>query len=243
MSIIALIPARRGSKGCPGKNLRRLGGKTLIQHAVDCARAAGCLPLITTDYATTNGSALADGDVIVAYAPVIARPSLLAQDDTPMFPVIRHALESFGADFAPDDIIVLLQPTQPFRTAARVREAIALLRESGADSVVSVIPVPPTLHPSMQCQIYPEDGVLRPYERASWGDVPTRRQDAGETWKRDGGVYCFWRKTLALTDHRGEITIYGGLVRPLILEPHETCELDTEADWAAVEARWEREHA
>jgi CMP-N,N'-diacetyllegionaminic acid synthase len=198
VSVIALIPARSGSKGIPGKNFRQLGGKTLVQHAVDCARAAGIDRIcVSTDL-----------------------QSITADD--------------VGAD-------VLLQPTAVFRTPARVREAIQLLQSTGADSVVSVVPLPLTHHADAQLAI---GSILGPDRLFGVGEYPEfpdsclNRQQREQTYIRDGTVYAFKRDTVARYGH-----IYGDYCKPLILEPHETCELDTEADWAAVQARWEREHA
>jgi len=257
MSIIALIPARSGSKGIPGKNFRKLGGRALWMLAVDCARASECDTTIVSSDKFTQQSGISRGcsfvwdeaekryvdnpgkdwDVIQ-----LPRPAELAQDDTPMIEVVKHLLEQLPGQ--PDDIIVLLQPTQPFRTPARVREAITVLQSTGADSVVSVVPLPLTHHPDMQLWIHGDRlyrGAGLTFKGApmgwDWDLLPARRQDVRQTYIRDGSVYAFRRKTL----NRG--TIYGQDVRPLILEPHETCEMDTEADWDAVQARWEREHA
>jgi CMP-N-acetylneuraminic acid synthetase len=109
-----------------------------------------------------------------------------------------------------------------------VQTAIARLRETGADSVVSVVELPKTHHPEFQCQIL--DGQLVGLSTGT----PTRRQDVDPTFIRDGTVYAFWRRTAA----RG--TLYGETVIPLIIPASETCELDTLADWEALEARLAR---
>jgi CMP-N,N'-diacetyllegionaminic acid synthase len=232
MAVIALVPARSGSKSIPGKNFRLLGDKPLFAHAIDCAYAAGCDPVaLSTD----------NPHPATPYAPCleIERPAELAQDDTPMIDVVRHALAQIPGQ--PDDVIVLLQPTQPFRTPARVREAITLLQSTGADSVVSVVPLPLTHHADAQLAI---GSILGPDRLFGVGEYPEfpdsclNRQQREQTYIRDGTVYAFKRDTVARYGH-----IYGDYCKPLILEPHETCELDTEADWAAVQARWEREHA
>ena len=227
--VIGLVPARLGSKGCPGKNLRVLGDLSLIDHALRCARRAH-IPAyelwLTTDYDYPEEPP----DPEIAFR-VITRPSELAQDDTPMIAVVQHALQQIPGQ--PDDIIVLLQPTQPFRKPEHIRTAIALLQESGADSVVSVVPLPLTHSPDMLGAIT-AGGRLKPWNNEAW---PTRRQQATSAYMRDGTVYCFRRETV---ERHG--TIYGKDCRPLILDPSESCELDTELDWAEVVARWERTH-
>jgi len=168
------------------------------------------------------------------------RPEELAQDDTPMIAVVQHALEQIpGPD---DQIIILLQPTQPLRTVAHVQQAIARLRETRempATSVVSVVELPATHHGAMQviCQPYAGRMRLRRAERPTVGlddpSMPTRRQEMGPTYIRDGTVYAFWRRTVTRYGN-----IYGPESIPIIIPPDETCELDTMADWAALEARW-----
>jgi CMP-N,N'-diacetyllegionaminic acid synthase len=219
MSVLALIPARAGSKGIKAKNLRRLGGVSLIEHAVRCAEQAGAdLVRITTDIPH-----------LAKQPTVIWRPEHLATDTAAMIDVVQHALAQIpGPD---DQIVLLIQPTQPFRTPAHVKAAIALLQETQADSVVSVVELPQSHHPDLVLRI-DSTGTLWPW-RAPYTERPVRRQDVDWVYRADGTVYAFWRKTVG--QHS---TIYGRDVRPLIIPAHESCELDTEADWAQVEARW-----
>jgi CMP-N,N'-diacetyllegionaminic acid synthase len=175
----------------------------------------------------------------------LPRPTELAQDDTPMIAVVQHALETLKLQ--PQDILTLLQPTQPFRTPDHVRAAVTLLQDSKADSVVSVTAVPLSCHPDQQLFI---DGgnegltriaslyVASTLADASPASLPSRRQSLEPTYRRDGTVYAFWRKTVSRYS-----TIYGQDVRPLIIPPDETCELDTLEDWATVERRWQERHA
>lgn len=231
MSVLALIPARSGSRGIPGKNLRHLGRDTLIDLALDCALRAGAHPVITSDLdipLRTCSQALFGG------LTWIDRPPDLAQDDTPMIAVVQHALAQIPGPA--DQVIVLLQPTQPFRQPTHVQQAIALLGETpGADSVVSVVELPQSHSPDMAFRI-DETQRLWPYLYLAFG-WPTRRQEARRAYIRDGTVYAFWRKTV--TEHN---TIYGEHVVPLFIPKDETCELDTPEDWAAVEARWKAQH-
>jgi CMP-N-acetylneuraminic acid synthetase len=113
-----------------------------------------------------------------------------------------------------------------------VREAIRLLEERGADSVVSVKALPLTHGPECALQIA-VDGVLVPW--VEWLDIhsqPSRRQSVEPTYIRDGTCYAFRRRTVERFGH-----IYGQHVVPLIIPPDETCELDTEDDWARLEQR------
>lgn len=267
-NVVALIPARQHSVGIQGKNLRKLGGKTLIEHAVDCAVAAGIQTVwvnVTVPFwRAPEFPKFAHGQIVQHWP----RPLALDTSETPMFDVVAEMVK--GGAFPSDDTIVcLLQPTAVFRTPAHIQTAVQMLREPrprpagpthgvamtemGAvpvplpelppahwDSVVSVVPLPLTHHPEFQCV---RDGAtVRPWgwwlggDEWSWANVCSRRQDMGQTYIRDGTVYAFFVKTLRSG------TLYGHSVRPLILDPSETCELDTEADWEAVQARWERQH-
>ncbi len=241
MSVLALIPARSGSKGCKNKNFRQLGGKPLWRLALDCADAAGCdLLRVTSGWDTEFWNV---PDQTGKYG-IIRRPDELCSDTASMLSVVQHALEQIPGPS--EQVVVLLQPTQPFRTPEHVRKAITLLQETGADSVVSVVPVPLTHSPEFQCVINSgviirsDAGKLEPYPvhehydetRMYVRDQPRRRQDVEQTYVRDGTVYTFRRSTVTRYD------LYGSHVRPLILDPSESCELDTEANWQAVEARW-----
>lgn len=147
-----------------------------------------------------------------------------------MVDVVRHALEAVPGE--PEDIWCLLQPTQPLRAPAHVQAAIDLLRSSGADSVVSVVPLPATHHPDVALRII-EDGRLCPFDDVTLEMLPTRRQAiAPPAYIRDGTVYAFRRATV--TRWRN---IYGLDVRPLVIPASETCALDTPEDWAEAERR------
>lgn len=228
-SVLALIPARAGSKGIPGKNFRPLGGRPVYTYAADCAHAIGCVPVLSTDQypASMDGGLLHHGDTTVR---LLRRPAHLCTDSAPMIDVVRHALDSIPGPS--DQIVLLLQPTQPFRTPAHLTAAIELLEQTGADSVVSVVALPLTHSPDLVC--YMDGGRLRPWTMGG----PTRRQDATPVYLRDGTCYATRRSTITRTG-----TLYGCDCRPLIIPAAESCELDTEQDWIALERRWKELHA
>jgi CMP-N,N'-diacetyllegionaminic acid synthase len=236
MAVIALVPARKGSSGCPGKNLRKLGGRTLVGHACMVGQAIADRVVISADFTVEYA---VNGEPPYDPQPFI-RPADLAQDDTPMIAVVQHALQQIPGE--PDDIIVLLQPTQPLRRPEHVQQAIALLRESGADSVVSVTEWPQQYSPEFVCHVM--DGRLYAIQFGEEGfgcyDIakqPARRQDAAGGYRRDGTVYAFKRATVERFRN-----IYGHDCRPLIIPPADTCELDTEDQWLDLERRWKERH-
>ena len=117
------------------------------------------------------------------------RPAALAADDTPMVPVIEHALAEIARHGWSPDIVVLLQPTSPLRRPDHIRDAVAMLRETEADSVVTVVELPRHLSPDYVMRI--DGGRLKPF--LPEGARVTRRQDARPAYSRDGTVYAFRR--------------------------------------------------
>ena len=227
--VLALVPARGGSKGIPGKNIRPLNGRTLLEYAARAASESGIVDRIVLS--TDDEQIAAEGRRIGLEVPFL-RPAQLAEDDTPMLPVIEHAAEALEqADWSPE-IIVLLQPTSPLRRGAHIRAAVEELRTSGADSVVSVVELPRHLSPDYVMRI--DGGALVPF--LPEGVRVTRRQDARPAFVRDGTVYAFWRRTL-----RDSRSIYGRTCRPLIVSAPESLTLDSEADWAEAERRMANE--
>lgn len=216
MRIVALVPARGGSKGIKGKNVRHFCGRPLLEWAVDVG-----MNTCDQTYVTTEDPFVA---VVAADAgaSVILRPESLAEDDTPMLSVVTHAIMDIEAD-----IIVLLQPTQPLRTVRHVHEALALLDKTHADSVVSVVQVPAHYSPDYVMRINSE-GCLEAFLR--WTDaMPTRRQACREAYSRDGTVYAMKRETIEAG------SLYGEESLPLVIPANESVNIDTEEDWQRAE--------
>jgi len=187
--VLAVIPARGGSKGLPGKNIRPMWGLPLIAHSV---RAAALTPEVTRCVVTTDSAEIAD--VVRAHggdAPFL-RPAELAADDTPMAPVVRHALEWVeGDEGTAYDAVLLLDPTSPARVPAQLAEAVARLATNPAlDGVVSVSE--PTFNP-VWVGVRPDEGragALTRYFEAGTG--VTRRQEVGRFLRINGNFYL-WR--------------------------------------------------
>lgn len=135
MSALGLIPAKGGSVRLARKNLRALGGKPLLQWAIESAREAGCLDrvVVSTEDAEIANAALAAG----AEVPFM-RPEHLARDPYGVVDVCLHALDALEADGERFSEIVILLPTSPFRRAQHVREALERFRASGAAFLMSV---------------------------------------------------------------------------------------------------------
>jgi CMP-N,N'-diacetyllegionaminic acid synthase len=221
--ILGLVPARAGSKGVPGKNIRPLAGRPLLDYTARAAAESGVLDRVVL---STDSTEIADAGRAAGLEVPFMRPAALAQDDTPMLPVIQHAADALAAEGWLADAIVLLQPTSPLRTPSHIRNAVDLLRSTGADSVVSVVEIPRHLSPDYVMRI--DGGVLRPF--LPGGERLMRRQDARPAYSRDGTVYAFRRTTLERFGN-----IYGDDCRPLIVQPAESLSIDSPADWDAAE--------
>lgn len=224
-AVLGLVPARGGSKGVANKNLRPLAGRSLLGYAVRAAQASGVIDRLVL---STDATPIADEGRRVGIEVPFMRPANLALDETPMLPVIEHALGALADAGWRPEIIVLLQPTSPLRTGAHIREAVAALRDSGADSVVTVLELPRHLSPDYVMRI--DEGRLVPF--LADGARVTRRQDARPAFVRDGTVYAFWRRTLE--QHH---SIYGADCRPLRVAARESLTIDTPDDWSEAERR------
>lgn len=209
MKTLALVPARSGSKGVPGKNTRDFCGRPLMAWAIQIGRLTCDETYVSTDDPNIGLLASQYG------AKVIVRPAELATDEAPMLPVIQHALAALEGTFDPD-VVVLLQPTQPLRTAEHVRRAMTLLTDDW-DSVVSVVE---SVSPDLISMIYAGRLIL-PSE-------VTRRQDARPGYVRDGTVYVIRREAI------DEGTLYGDC-RAMVIPAGESVNIDTEEDWRQAE--------
>ncbi len=221
--VLGLVPARGGSKGVPGKNVRPLAGHTLLEYTARAARESGVIDRVVL---STDSAEIAEAGRRAGLEVTFMRPASLAADDTPMVPVITHAVSELERNGWSPDIIVLLQPTSPLRRPEHVRDAVTALRESTADSVVTVVEVPRHLSPDYVMRI--EGGRLQPF--LPEGARVTRRQDARPAYSRDGTVYAFRRSTL---ERFGGI--YGDDCRPLLIDAGESLSIDSPADWDEAE--------
>jgi CMP-N-acetylneuraminic acid synthetase len=223
MKTLGIIPARGGSKGVPRKNIRLIAGKPLIAYTIEAAKGSRLLRrLITsTDDIETAEIAKSLG------SEVLMRPTELAADDTPMFAVIQHVLETIGKSDAYYEHVVILQPTAPFRTSRHIDEAITLLENTKADSVVSVSPVPGHYNPYWQFIV--QDGELRLFIGKPLSQIITRRQELPKTYTRNGAIYAF-RTALVFAQRN----IYGDRCIPYIMSVKDSVNIDSVEDfWLA----------
>ncbi|CAN5271880.1 acylneuraminate cytidylyltransferase family protein [soil metagenome] len=133
--VLGIVPARAGSQGLPGKNLRYLAGRPMIAWTLDAGLAATSIDRLVV---STDDDGVADLARSMG-VQVIARPDYLAGPDASVLDAIDHVLDQLGGDW---EFVVLLQPTSPLRIAADIDGAVALCRERKAPSVIGVSPMP-----------------------------------------------------------------------------------------------------
>lgn len=223
--VLGLIPARGGSKGIPRKNARDLLGKPLLAYTADAARAATRLTRVVL---TTDDEEIAALGRALGLEVPFRRPAELARDDTPMVPVVAHALRALAAAGDAFDAVCLLQPTSPLRRAADIDACVALLDDPRVDAAVTVLPVPHEHNPHWVFE--PDgDGFLR-LATGEAEPIP-RRQALPPAFHRDGAVYVA-RSALVL--ERG--TLLGGRLRGHPTDPRRHVNLDTPDDWTRAES-------
>ena len=219
---LGVIPARGGSKGLPGKNLRRLGALSLLGQAIASAREAALLSrvIVSTDSGEIAEEARRHG----ADVPFL-RPAEMATDQAGMLPVLQHAarwLES-SAGVKPQ-LIVTLQPTSPFRRGAEIDATIRKVIDTGSDSAQTLSEA--SYHPFFMKTLDGDRTVALFPE----GHKYVRRQDAPPVYQPSGAVYVTRYATLM-----DEGRILGEDNRGIVMGFEASVNIDTEWDFLLAE--------
>ncbi len=224
MRILAIIPARGGSKGVPGKNIKLLNGKPLLAYTSEVALQSQYLSEVIL---SSDNSAIIDVAKKLNINTPFIRPSELAQDQTPTIDVIVHALKWFENQNIFFDAVCLLQVTSPFRTVAFLDHAIEKFIKSGSDSLVSVQKVPHEYNPHWTFEVN-EKGNLK----IATGEeqIISRRQELPDTYHRDGSIYITKTEVL-LNQH----SLYGESIAFIESSPEYYVNIDTLEDWEKAE--------
>jgi CMP-N,N'-diacetyllegionaminic acid synthase len=184
-SVLAIVPARGGSKGLPGKNKRQLRGKPLVAWPIGVALGAVSVDkaICTTDDPEIRDIALAYG----AHAPFV-RPAHLASDTATSIDAILHAVDYLADIGEHYDYVVVLEPTSPLTTSSDVESALAMLhaRRDAADSIVGISRVEST-HPEYDVRLG-EDGLISPFMAPNFNSLK-RRQEIEVLHFLEGSLY------------------------------------------------------
>lgn len=221
MKALFVIPARGGSKGIPHKNIKLLGGKPLIGYSVDVARQFADDADICV---STDDEEIASVVRGMGLEVPFLRPAELATDKSGTYEVLLHALDFYRSKGVEYDVLVLLQPTSPFRKAEDVKAALDMYSPD-IDMVVTVKEA--SSNPYYNCYEKDENGFLA----ISKGDGKfTRRQDAPKVWEYNGAVYVInvaSLRKMTLGEFRRR--------RMSVMDSVRSVDLDTEIDWLIAE--------
>ena len=230
MRILGVITARGGSKSIPRKNIKDLAGKPLIAWTIEAAGESGVFDRIIL---STDDEEIADVARRCGCEVPFLRPAELAQDTTPHLPVMQHAVtwlkEHEGYE---PDYVAILQPTAPLRQAFHLREAVELLKKTGADSVVSMVEIPGHFSPYWAVKVDDQGlGTLLVSGDPIRKRIP-RRQSLPKAYANSGALYLF--RTALLFDPV-EPNFYGDRVAAYIMEEKYNANIDSPEDWAWAE--------
>jgi len=175
-SVLAIIPARGGSKGLPRKNILPLAGKPLIAWTIEAAKISKYIDRIIV---STEDNEIADISKFFGAETPFIRPKFLAQDKTQSMDVVLHAINKVSGF----DYILLLQPTSPLRTATDIDESINLCLNQNAPACVSVVTVAKSPY-----WMYKIDNHLR-LKPIIKGKSFSRRQDLPPSYTLNGAIY------------------------------------------------------
>ena len=221
--IIGIIPARAGSKGFPGKHLFPIDGKPLIQYTFEAVASSD---LLSGCIVSTNDEEVAQAARSENLTVPFMRPAALADDDTPMIAVLQDALLRLRDMGEAPQVLVLLQPTSPLRSGTHIDQTIERLLDSGADSAVTVVPVPHRFTPGSVLRL--ENNFL---VSENPKDSVTRRQDKPRLFARNGPAVL---ATLSRVIERGEL--YGTRCAPVEMKHVDSVDIDTPEDALIAEA-------
>lgn len=231
MRILGVVTARGGSKSIPRKNIKDLAGKPLIAWTIEAAKDSGVFDRVILS--TDDEEIAAIGKQYGAEVPFL-RPAELAQDSTPHLPVMQHAVtwlrehEGYEPDF-----VCILQPTAPLRRAFHLREAVALLKRTDADSVVAMVEIPGHFSPYWAVAVDEEGlGKLLLSKKPIRTRIP-RRQNLPKAYAHSGAIYLF--RTILLFDPV-DPSFYGDKVAGYVMEDKYNINIDNPEDWHLAEA-------
>lgn len=214
--ILAIIPARGGSKGLPGKNIKPLCGKPLIVWTIELALEC---PLISRVVVSTDDEAIA-GVAKKAGADIpFMRPSDLAGDESSSHDVLRHCVSNIKGFY---DIVVLLQPTTPLRTQATLSRAL----EACIAASKPVVTVSKSSKPLEWMYYISDERMEFACESPNESRRPSRRQDCKDVFYIDGNVYC-WPTSVLMS----QPTLLDASTIPIVSSSSEAVDIDTISDF------------
>ncbi len=221
--VLALIPARGGSKGVPRKNILQIGGKPMIAWTIEAALASGVCDRVVV---STDDAEIAEVAKKYGAEVPFMRPEEFARDDTPDYPVFQHCMEWLQENEGTQpDIALWLRPTSPLRTADDIKKALELLLSTDADAVRSVCSV--EQHPYWMKNMDDENR-LTPLIAGHDENTYPRRQLLDPVYLLSGLVEAI-RVPNALKNGK----LFSGDIRGYLAPPERSREIDslTDVEW------------
>ncbi len=223
MNILAIIPARGGSKGLPGKNIKPLNGKPLVAYSIEAANKSKFInKLVLSTDSNEISQVCSHYDIEIPFM----RPAELATDDADATDAYRYTIDRLQKETGYNpDIVVILQPTSPLRTAQDIDNAIEIFLKNNANAVIGVCET--DVHPN-RIKIIQDDGTIRP--RSNRKGVFGNRQDNDKVYLHNGNMFVF--KPSVLFDESGE---YPDKTYPYIMPVEHSTDIDTQHDFDITE--------
>lgn len=224
MKIIAIIPARSGSKGLPDKNIQSVCGRPLMDYTIKAAIDSECFEtvMVSTDsekYAKIAKKCGAD-------VPFM-RSATTAGDKAGSWDVVREILNNYKKKGIIYDYVALLQPTSPLRSAVDIRMAVKML---DADSVNNVVSVTETEHPVQWCFTLPADLEMLEYAKSPYNNM--RRQDLIKHYQENGAIYLVNANKIINDDYN----LYEDKCFAYIMPRERSIDIDTKLDLIVLKA-------
>mgnify|MGYP004645585711 CR=1 FL=1 len=222
MKRIAIIPARSGSKGLRDKNIKELNGKPLIVYSIESAIESGKFDKV---FVSTDSREYADIAQKYGADASFLRSKKNSGDTAGSWDAVREVIDILNTKGEEYDEVMLLQATSPLRTAEDIINAINLLHERKARSVVSLTECD---HSPIWCNTLPKDGNMDNFDRAEYKDLP--RQSLPTYYRYNGAIYLVTNDELYNTDRMFERGCYA-----YIMPQNRSIDIDTALDFLIAE--------
>ncbi|MFH1376335.1 MAG: acylneuraminate cytidylyltransferase family protein [Candidatus Woesearchaeota archaeon] len=228
--VLAIIPARGGSKGIPRKNIKPFLGKPLITYTIKLALSC---PEIDKVIVSTDDEEIAQISKEAGAEIPFIRPEELARDDTPAIPVFRHVIKFLEEKNEHYENILILEPTAPLRTKEHILQTIKTLKEEDVETVVSVRKFDIDFTDVLEKN---ENNYLTPFLGTK---TTIRRQDTKDVYIMDAAIYGVKRDAL-MDESLIMLNPYKGRnpqlkTKMVLSNPNLSCEIDNEEDWEYAE--------
>ena len=224
MKRLAVIPAREGSKRIPHKNIKNFCGKPMIAHIMAAADDSG---LFDTVHVSTDSEKVAAIAGEYGYHPGFLRPTVLADDHTPLMEALRYVVEEFERQGQVFDTVAILYATSPLTDPEDLKKACVQFENGDKDkALLSVTPYPAPVEKAFRMMM---DGALVPNDEDAFKG---RSQELPPAY-HDAAMFCFYTPDfIKARDGAGDFTRFGGYVVP----SYRVTDIDEPQDWDRAEA-------